>query len=82
MVRKNVRSLRPLILTVICGAGLLSGIAIGALVVLGTGVLQWAPVLGTALDSIIAPAVSIAIVSSFGWLGAKIGLAIIARMQP
>ena len=82
MVRRNVRSLRPLILTVICGAGLLGGIAVGASVVLSTGILQWAPVLGTALDSIIAPAVSIAIVSSLGWLGAKIGLAIIARMQP
>lgn len=82
MVRRNIRSLHPLILTVICGAGLLGGIVIGVAVVLSTGILQWAPVLGTALDSIIAPAVSIAIVSSLGWLGAKIGLAIIARMQP
>jgi hypothetical protein len=82
MVRRNVRSLRPLILSVICGAGLLGGIAVGTSVVLSTGILHWAPVLGTALDSIIAPAVSIVIVSSLGWLGAKIGLAIIARMQP
>lgn len=80
MVRRNVGSLRPLINAVICGAGLLSGIAAGASVVLSTGILQWAPALGTAFDSLIPAAVAIAIVSVLSWFGAKIGLTIVGRM--
>jgi hypothetical protein len=80
--------LGPLIQIVICGAGLLGGIAGGALIVFGTGLLiKFGEALSLPLGSVTAGDLlvivgSIAIVAVFGWLGARIGIFIAAKIQP
>jgi len=80
--------LRPLIQAATCAAGLLGGIAIGAWIVFSTGLLsKWGQVLSAPLDSMTKNDLfivigSIAIVFGLGWLGARIGLTLAAKMQP
>jgi len=91
MVRRTTSStfglLRPLIQAVICGAGLLGGIAVGAWIIFSTGLLsKWGQALSTPLDSmtkndLLIVIGSIAIVFGLGWLGARIGLALAAKIQ-
>jgi len=73
--------LRPFIQASICGAGLLSGLAVGALIVFSTGLIEWGEVLGTPVDFVIIIVISIAIVFGLAWLGATIGLALARKIE-
>ena len=81
--RRNVGSIRPLIQAAICSAGMLGGLAAGAWIVFGTGLLdQWEVVWITPLGSIVVMVVSIAILSALGWLGMTVGLALTRKVVP
>jgi hypothetical protein len=83
MARRNIGSLRPVIQAAISGAGLLGGVAVGAWIVFGTGLLDWAQkVLDIPLESIILPAALMAIVFGLGWLGLTVGLATARKIAP
>lgn len=79
--------LQPLLQAAICAAGLLAGITVGALVVYGTGLLSKSgQVLTAPLDSmtmidLLIVTGSIAIIFAFSWIGARIGLALAAKMR-
>jgi hypothetical protein len=82
MARRN-DSLRPVIQAAISGAGLLAGVAVGVWIVFGTGLLDWVQkVLDIPLESIIVPAVFMAIVFGLGWLGLTVGLATARKIAP
>jgi len=80
--------LQPLLQAAICGAGLLGGIAVGVWVAFSTGLLgKSGQALSAPLDSmtkfdLLIVIGSIAIIFGFGWLGARIGLALAAKMRP
>jgi hypothetical protein len=75
-----MRSLRPFIQAAICGGGLLGGLAVGAVIVFGTGFIQLGELLGTPRDFVIIIVVSIAVVFGLAWLGVTIGLALARRI--
>lgn len=93
MARRRTRystfhMLQPLLQAAICGAGLFGGITVGVLVVFGTGLLRKSgQVLSAPLDAmtkidLLIIIGSIAIIFAFGWLGARIGLALAAKIRP
>jgi hypothetical protein len=83
MVGRNSDSFRPFIQAAMSGAGLLSGISVGAWTVFGTGLLdQWEEVWITPLGSIVVIVVSIAVLSALGWLGITVGLALTRKVAP
>lgn len=80
--------LQPLLQAIVSGGGLLGGLAVGVLVAFCTGLLKKSgEVLNAPLGSmtkidLLIVGGSIAIIFGFGWLGARIGLALITKMRP
>lgn len=92
MIRKTESSLdhvlRTVTQSVLCGAGLLGGLTIGAVIIYVSGLWnELDRVLGTPLQSLtirdlimaIAP---FAIVFGCGWLGTRCGMALAAKVEP
>jgi hypothetical protein len=88
--RKRVSSgdvFKPVLQALLCGAGLLAGLAIGAFVIFISGLWnQLVRVLGMPLNSasaseLIMAAASFAVVTGCGWIGTRYGMVLAARLE-
>jgi len=80
--RTNVGLLRPFIQAAISGAGLLGGIAAGAWIVFGSGLLEWGHRSNAPLGSMIVITLSIVIVLGLAWVGLTVGLVLTRKVAP
>ena len=80
--------LRPVLQVGLCASGLLGGLIMGAVIVYATGLWsKFAIVMNTPFDEMTTQDMlvgcgSILIVFACGWLGAKVGLALMTKLQP
>ena len=78
---------KPVLQALLCGAGLLAGLAIGGFVIFITGLWnQLDRVLGMPLNSasaseLIMAAAAFAVVTVCGWLGTRYGMVLAARLE-